>query len=132
MAKEWLGVRNGELAPCPNSPNCISTQAQRPPQKMESLPFFHDKDGAKNVILNIIGAEKGTEIQSQHEDYLHVVFTSKFLKFKDDVEFYFDQLEERVHFRSASRVGCIDFGVNRKRMERISKEYLDQMKGASS
>ncbi|WP_163529458.1 DUF1499 domain-containing protein [Halobacillus ihumii] len=132
MTKEWLGVRNGELAPCPNSPNCISTQAQRSKQKMKSLPFFRDKDGAKNVILNIIGAEKRTEIQSQQEDYLHVVFTSKFLKFKDDVEFYFDQLEERVHFRSASRVGYIDFGANRKRMEQISKEYLDQMKGVSS
>jgi uncharacterized protein (DUF1499 family) len=43
----------------------------------------------------------------------------------DDVEFLADDEERRIHFRSASRTGYYDFGVNRKRMKKISEAYLE-------
>jgi uncharacterized protein (DUF1499 family) len=42
-------------------------------------------------------------------------------RFVDDVELAVDPAEHVVHFRSASRVGRSDFGVNRRRMEELSR-----------
>ncbi|WP_181349310.1 DUF1499 domain-containing protein [Thalassobacillus sp. CUG 92003] len=62
-------------------------------------------------------------IIEEHEACLHVVFLSEVFRFKDDVEFYFDDQAGLVQFRSTSRVGYYDFGVNRKRMEEFSDRY---------
>jgi uncharacterized protein (DUF1499 family) len=40
----------------------------------------------------------------------------------DDVEFWFDAAAKTIHFRSASRSGYYDFGVNRKRMEELRRK----------
>ena len=53
------------------------------------------------------------------EAYLHYEFTSLLLRFVDDVEFLFDEATKTVHFRSASRTGYSDLGVNRRRMEQM-------------
>jgi len=45
-------------------------------------------------------------------------------RFVDDVEFYLDETARVVHFRSASRMGYYDFGMNRRRMKEISEQYL--------
>ena len=34
-----LGVVDGQLTPCPNRPNCVSTQATDPEHRMEPIPF---------------------------------------------------------------------------------------------
>ncbi|UOQ92674.1 DUF1499 domain-containing protein [Halobacillus shinanisalinarum] len=124
MTKEYLGVKDGKLAPCPHSPNCVSTQAKSLDKAMDSLPFIENISYTKSLIKQIINEEQRTSIQSEQENYLHVIFTSKLLKFKDDVEFYFDESSRVVHFRSASRAGYSDLGVNRKRMENIRRNYL--------
>jgi len=49
----------------------------------------------------------------------HASQTHSRTRFIDDVEFLIDEDEELVHFRSASRVGRSDLGVNRKRMSKI-------------
>ena len=45
---------------------------------------------------------------------VHYVETSKVFKFKDDLEFYFEDSNQVIQFRSKSRVGHTDLGVNRK------------------
>jgi uncharacterized protein (DUF1499 family) len=55
----------------------------------------------------------------EDETYLHYEFTSLLLRFVDDVEFLFDDETKTIHFRSASRTGYGDLGVNRKRMEQV-------------
>ena len=52
-------------------------------------------------------------------DYLYVQFTTRWLRFVDDVEFYAPADANLIHVRSASRVGRKDFGVNRARIEAI-------------
>jgi len=58
------------------------------------------------------------EIATDKENFLHVEFTSKIFRFVDDVEFYFNE-PGVIHFRSASRIGHSDMGVNRHRIEEI-------------
>ena len=44
-------------------------------------------------------------------------------RFDDDVEFVVDEQAGTIHFRSASRAGRGDLGVNRRRMEAIVAEF---------
>lgn len=60
-----------------------------------------------------------TALIEEEEAYLHYEFTSRLLRFVDDVEFVFDDESKTIHFRSASRIGYGDHGVNRDRMEQI-------------
>lgn len=114
-----LGVREGRLAPCPDSPNCVSTQADREHQKMDSIPLTVDAAGAMLTLKRIVSAMPRTEIITADDRYLHVEFTSALFRFVDDVEFFVDHEKRAIHFRSASRAGHSDFGVNRKRMQAI-------------
>jgi len=51
--------------------------------------------------------------------YIHATFTSLIFRFVDDVEFVIDDSAKQIQFRSASRVGRNDFGVNRRRIEQL-------------
>lgn len=55
------------------------------------------------------------------DNYIHAEFTSSIFRFVDDVEFYFETAEKIVQVRSASRKGYYDWGVNRRRIEKIRK-----------
>ena len=65
----------------------------------------------------------GTRIITQEKVYWHVEFTTRWLSFIDDVEFYFIDTEALIHLRSASRSGFWDLGVNRKRTEEIRSRF---------
>jgi uncharacterized protein (DUF1499 family) len=114
-----LGVVNGRLAPCPNSPNCVSTQATDADHRMEAIPFDDAPDQAIGRLQKVIGAMPRMKIVTETEDYIHVEATSRLFRFVDDVEFFVDRKAKVIHFRSASRVGHSDFGVNRARMEQF-------------
>lgn len=116
-----LGVTDGRLAPCPDSPNCVSTQAPSSDEEhhMASIPYEGSRDAAKEKLLTVISAQPRTEIVENRPDYLYVVFRTPVLRFADDVEFYFDEATQQIHFRSASRLGYSDMGLNRRRMEKI-------------
>ncbi|KGX83805.1 DUF1499 domain-containing protein [Pontibacillus marinus] len=123
MSNQSLGVQNGKLAPCPSSPNCVSTQSEDSSKKMEPLPFKGDITDTKQKLKTILESYPRTKIQNEDGNYIHSTFKTKFLRFTDDVEFYFDEEEKVIHFRSASRVGYSDLGKNRSRMEEIQKLY---------
>ena len=107
------------LAPCPSSPNCVSTQA---PDKGHAItPFRYRKSRAeaKEALKKVIRSLPRTKLVEEDESYLHYEFTSLLLRFVDDVEFLFDDETKTIHFRSASRTGYGDLGVNRTRMEQV-------------
>ena len=121
-----LGVNNSELAPCPKTPNCVSSQAHDKKHFIEPIIFAGTQQEAHDSLLQIIASEKRTKIITDQKDYIRVEFTSALFRFVDDVEFYFpkEKADETViHARSASRVGSSDFGVNRKRIERIRSKF---------
>ena len=64
-------------------------------------------------------SEPGASIVESRPDYLRAQFTTRLMKFVDDVEFWFDPATGAIQVRSASRVGRKDFGVNRQRVERL-------------
>lgn len=124
-ADQSLGVKEGRLAPCPDSPNCVSTQSENKRHSMKPLPFANTRQESRERILTILTNMKRVNIVAVTDSYVHAEFRSAFLRFVDDVEFYLDETARTVHFRSASRVGTYDFGVNRKRMKKFSQKYLE-------
>ena len=82
---------------------------------------------AKESLKAIIQAMSRTKLVEEDESYLHYEFTSLLLRFVDDVEFLFDDESKTLHFRSASRTGYSDLGVNRKRMEEIRSLVIDKL-----
>lgn len=117
-----LGVRDRKLAPCPNSPNCVSSQSTDAVHKIAPLTYTSSPEQALADIKSIIQSLPRTKIISETEDYLYAEFKSAMMGFVDDVEFYLDRNDNIIHVRSASRLGQSDLGVNRNRVETIRKK----------
>jgi uncharacterized protein (DUF1499 family) len=124
-----LGVSNGKLAVCPDSPNCVSSQAQaEDTHYIEPIVLKGSSVEAHEKVLTVLESLKRVKVVVNEADYIHAEFTSAIFRFVDDVEFLFS--EERsgevvIDIRSASRVGHSDFGVNRKRMEAIRSKLQE-------
>ncbi len=109
-----LGVKDGKLAPCPGTPNCVSSQSDNPQFKVDPLPAVSIAE-----IKKVVEGMERTTIVEETDNYLYAEFTSKLMGYVDDVEFYLDSDNNVVQVRSASRLGKSDLGVNRKRVEEI-------------
>lgn len=113
------------FAPCPDSPNCVSTQA--PPtdntHAIAPIAYTGEREAAQQRLLAVIQAMPDTTIITAEREYIYVEFRSRLLRFVDDVEFYLDDTAKLIHFRSASRLGRGDLGVNRRRMEEIRRRF---------
>lgn len=118
-----IGLKNGRLAPMSDKPNAVSSQTNVIDKRVEPLKFIGNLNNSKRLILDVINQFKNVTIIKNEKNYIYVVFASELMKYKDDVEFYFDENNKLIHFRSASRVGYSDMGVNRKRYDDIRKRY---------
>lgn len=114
-----LGVADGRLAPCPDSPNCVSTRATDEQHGIAPLSYTGETAVAQAAVLAIIEARPEMTLIRNEPGYIHAEARSALWRFIDDVEFQFDEEAGLIHFRSASRLGYSDAGVNRSRMEEI-------------
>ncbi|MDY6951224.1 MAG: DUF1499 domain-containing protein [Thermodesulfobacteriota bacterium] len=117
------GIFDGKLGPCPDSPNCVSSLSDDPSHFIEPLRYTGSQAAAKRGLLQVLMAMRGVKMITERENYVHVTVTSRLFRFVDDVEFYFVDDGPVIHVRSASRVGYSDLGVNRKRIEKIRKDF---------
>lgn len=118
-----------QFADCPESPNCVSSLGDPQDEKHYISPYHLElsMDDAFVQILVYLESRRDVKIlETEDGIYVHAVFISKFMRFKDDVEFLIQQDDSNgsvIDIRSASRLGYSDLGVNRTRMEEI-REYL--------
>jgi uncharacterized protein (DUF1499 family) len=118
------GVTDGELSPCPESPNCVSSISKNKSHYVEPLSYKGSLEEAREKLISVINSMKRAEIVTAETNYLHATFTSALFRFVDDVEFSFDDQKKIINVRSASRTGYSDLGVNRKRIEEIRKRFM--------
>ena len=123
-----VGLRNGKLSECPDSPNCVSSQTEKKDHAIAPLSYNGSYLEAKQTLLSVITSLPRTKIIADNDRYVHVTFTSRLMRFVDDVEFLFDDANKQIHMRSASRVGYSDLGVNRKRVEDLRKRFYERLK----
>ena len=116
------GQNGSRLAPCPASPNCVSSLASVESQRVEALRYSGDAAQAQSRLLSVLRGMERVHIVRVEEAYIHAEFRSALLGFVDDVEFLFDP-PGAIQMRSASRLGYSDFGVNRERVATIRARF---------
>jgi uncharacterized protein (DUF1499 family) len=121
-----LGVRNGKLKPPSATENSVTSQAalypdhpQRFYSAVAPLPVKGDGPATMARIKSIVEGMAGAKVVKSETDYLYAQFTTQWMKFVDDVEFWFDPANNVIQVRSASRLGQRDMGVNRKRVDAV-------------
>ena len=116
-----LGVRDGQLAACPASPNCVSSQGARDDQAVEPIAYTGSREHAAARIQAVFAADPRARVIERSPDYVHVEYQA--MMFVDDLEVYLPEDRNVIHIRSASRVGHSDLGANRRRVELIRKAF---------
>jgi uncharacterized protein (DUF1499 family) len=128
MEKNRTGMEDGAFMPCPSSPNCVSSM-EKGEAFIEPVRY---SDMEREEVLDILTGElKGRkDCRELNVDgfYVHAVFVTPLLRFRDDVEFYLPADEKVIHWKSASRVGNSDMGTNRKRLEKLGEKISSLLK----
>ena len=126
-----LGVNGGRLKGPSGTPNSVTSQADlfadHPMRAYARIAPLPASGGAQASIARLSGVIErwpGASVVKQRDDYLYARFETKWLRFVDDAEFWYDPAAQAIQVRSASRVGRKDFGVNRARIEALREKLL--------
>ena len=103
-----------ELKPCVQVSHCVREELN-----VDSIDSPYEK--VKSIIEN----SPRTKIVESDGDYLHAEVTSRIMKYVDDLEISFSPEKNNLLIRSESRVGDGDFGVNRKRVDLLLSNLLE-------
>lgn len=120
-----LGVNDGRLPSCPDSPNCVVSQNADTTHSIAPIAYDTDLATARDTLLKVLSVVPRTQIVEQTDNYIYARSQSRLMGFIDDLEFYFPEDEQVIHLRSASRLGESDLGVNRRRLEQIRLAFND-------
>ena len=104
-----------ELKPCIQVSHCVREELN-----VEKIDSPYEK------VISIVQNSPRTKIVESDGDYLHAEVTSRIMKYVDDLEISYLPENNNLVFRSESRVGDGDFGVNRKRVDLIINKLLDK------
>jgi uncharacterized protein (DUF1499 family) len=121
-----LGIENGQLTQCPDTPNCVTSFSNNDKHYIKPIMIKGKRLEIKSDIVNIVNELKNSKVTVIENNYVRAEFTSKVFGFVDDVEFYFPETKSKdtsIHIRSGSRVGYSDFNVNRERIEKIRLKF---------
>jgi uncharacterized protein (DUF1499 family) len=126
------GLIKGSLSRCPEKLNCVCSEyiddvdhyiepvTDIKNMEMDSMPI------AVSTIQGMNGV-----LQSARDNYIAATFTSSIFGFVDDLEIRRDPNQGIMHFRSSSRVGYGDGGVNRKRVELFKESFRKEAEEAN-
>ncbi len=103
-----------ELKPCIQVSHCVREELN-----VDSIDSPYEK--VKSIIEN----SPRTKIVESDGDYLHAEVTSRIMKYVDDLEISYSPEKNNLLIRSESRVGDGDFGVNRKRVDLLLSNLLE-------
>lgn len=110
------------LPPCPDSPNCVSTEARDPTHRIRPIPFTGAPEDVARRAAAAIEDMGGRVVDGPSGGRIHAEFASRLFGFVDDVDLVVDADAGVIRFRSASRSGYWDLGVNRRRMETLRRK----------
>lgn len=104
----------------------ISTQSTHRETFIEPLPFIGSLESSKEILHSVCVSLGKYQVINSYQNYEHLVFTSSFLRWNDDVELYFDDVLRRIHVNGISRVGFNGRKRQLARYQKIKSEYLNR------
>ena len=123
---DLLGVSDGKLAACPDSPNCVASDAGDDDKRVQPFEFDGDQAAIWTALRTAIEAEPRTTVITDDGTYLHAESKSRIFGFIDDLEFLLKPEDRIIAIRSAARTGYSDFGVNAERIESIRGRLMSE------
>ena len=127
------GVRQGQLAVCPAQRDCISSQDKDPNLYIAPLAYTGSRAQARSDLLIAVTVAGQGRIVSNHRNYIRIEYpitdksnTEYFYQPEnavDDVEFYLVPNKHIIEMRSIARLGLLDIGANRARLEHIRAAF---------
>jgi len=121
-----LGISDAGMAPCPSSPNCVSSDAQDIEHLVAPLQLVGPAIDAWTVAKALLSKRPRTRIVTEKPDYLHAEIESALFGFVDDLELNLRPSERVIAVRSASRLGYSDLGVNHRRVEELRADLISR------
>jgi uncharacterized protein (DUF1499 family) len=110
------------LPPCPDSPNCVSTEARDPSHRIRPIQLTGPAEAMTRRLVAVLEEMGGRVADGPGDGRIHAEFKSRLFGFVDDVDLVVDAEARVIRFRSASRTGYWDLGVNRRRMETVRRK----------
>ncbi len=101
------------LLPCPDRPNCVSTEHADPERQLRA-----PRDVSLARLRAAIAAEPRSEIVAEGPNWLIARFKSRVFGFIDEAHII-ARPDGALAMRSGACSGYFDFGVNRRRLERL-------------
>jgi uncharacterized protein (DUF1499 family) len=120
-----LGVSEAKLAPCPSTPNCVSSD-DTGDHAIAPLRLAKPSAEAWRSVREAVSDLPRTRIVTDEAEYLHAECRSAVFGFVDDLELHLRGEEGIIAVRSASRVGHSDLGVNRRRVEKLRSLLVEK------
>lgn len=121
---QHIGVKDQSLAQCKSTPNCVSSFANKERHQIPALELKLPPEQAWPIVNQLVRSNSAAQIISLRERYLHAEYTSRTMRFIDDLELLVSPDNKRIEVRSASRIGYSDGGVNRTRIESLRAELI--------
>lgn len=123
------GAEEGQLAPCPSSPNCVCS-IDSDSHAIEPLAFADADQTHWQALLDALGSLPGWKRVSKDGGYAHFESRTPLMNYVDDIELLWQREQGLVQIRSASRLGHSDLGANRKRVEMLRVLATKTLEGA--
>lgn len=108
---------------CPDKPNCVSSLANDTAHYIKPLTINDSPEKEMARLKAALLEEKRITLVTNEPEVLKAEIKSSIFGFIDDVEFTLSSEKNVINVRSASRSGYYDFGVNRRRIERIRQRF---------
>jgi uncharacterized protein (DUF1499 family) len=117
---------DAQLAPCPSSPNCVSSEAQDEAHRVDAFALAVPAPEAWVAARAVVVALPRTGLAAETDRYLRAECRSAVFGFVDDLELALHPESHTISVRSAARSGYSDLGVNRRRVERLRSMLVER------
>lgn len=129
------GVREGRFPPCPANQDCVSSQEQDPKLYIEPLHYNSNRSEAHDQLVAVIDATGAARIVSNHPSYIRAEYPAAGQQQRsstnyyqpasavDEVEFYLPADRHVIELRSFGKLGLMESGAARERLERIRAAF---------
>ena len=121
-----LGIKEGRLASCPSTPNCVSSDATDVAHSIAPFELITPPTDGWRAFRATLESLPRVQIVTVTDDYIHAECSSAFFGFVDDLELHLRPSQNSIAVRSAARLGHSDFGVNRKRVESLRAVLMER------
>ena len=109
---------------CSSKPNCVSTLEEREDFSIIALTDVQGNwDSIKETVKTKMKSFSNITVKEEKENFLHLVVTTRIMRFKDDIYFWWSPGTKTLNFKSESRAGHWDMGANRKRMSTFIEKW---------